>query len=214
MPFRPRVSDRWPVGGVAPQPLPAGRLSGRDLRLATPPAGPAIDLPRGRGLTIAPADAPILGPADVIPAQVAAAIDPGGLRREVFGFLPYWELTDSSTRLDWEKLSTIAYFGVGAAANGDLQRRNADGTTTVGWSGWTSSKLTSVINAAHASGARVVLTVQSFGWSSAGVDPPEGAARQRDRAGQPRPPDRGRRARPRGGRGQPRLRADRVDLRR
>ncbi len=118
---------------------------------------------------IRPVDAPTLDPSDVIPAQVAAAVDPGGLFREVFGFLPYWELTDSSTRLDWEKLSTVAYFGVGADANGDLQRKNADGTTTVGWSGWTSSKLTTVINAAHASGARVVLTVQSFGWSSTGL---------------------------------------------
>ena len=32
-----------------------------------------------------------------------------------------------------------AYFGVGAAGNGDLQRKNPDGTTTVGWSGWTSA---------------------------------------------------------------------------
>ena len=87
----------------------------------------------------------------------------------MFGFLPYWELTDPSTRLDWPTLSTIAYFGIGAAANGDLQRKNADGSTTVGWSGWTSSKLTGVINTAHANGTRVVLTVQSFAWSSSGV---------------------------------------------
>ena len=64
-------------------------------------------------------------------ADLAAAVDPGGLKREVFGFLPYWELTDSSTRLDWEKLSTIAYFGVGAAGDGhppeDEQRRLDDG---------------------------------------------------------------------------------------
>ena len=57
--------------------------------------------------------------------DLTAAVDPGGLKREVFGFLPYWELTDSSTRLDWEKLSTIAYFGVGAAADGTLQKRTA-----------------------------------------------------------------------------------------
>src|SRR5439155_15373459 len=52
------------------------------------------------------------------------------------------------------------------AANGDLQRVNPDGSTTVGWSGWTSADLTAVINAAHANGARVVLTVQSFAWTS------------------------------------------------
>ena len=54
---------------------------------------------------------------------------PAALRREVFGFLPYWELTDSSTRLDWEKISTVAYFGVGADGNGNLheaERRRLD----------------------------------------------------------------------------------------
>ena len=112
---------------------------------------------------------PHLAPFEAPHGDLAAAVDPGGLKREVFGFLPYWELTDSSTRYDWEKLSTVAYFGVGAAANGDLQKRNGDGSTTVGWSGWTSAKMTGVINAAHASGARVVLTVQSFAWTSAGV---------------------------------------------
>lgn len=102
-------------------------------------------------------------------ADLAAAVDPGGLRREVFGFLPYWELTDASTTLDWEKLSTIAYFGVGAAANGNLEIENKDGSTTVGWSGWTSSRLTEVIQTAHANNTRVVLTIQSFAWNSSGV---------------------------------------------
>ena len=39
--------------------------------------------------------------------------------------------------------------------------------------------MTSVINAAHANGTRVVLTVQSFAWTSSRRRPPEGAARQR-----------------------------------
>ncbi len=166
VPFTPRKTDRWAVGGVRPTSLPAGRISGRAMRQETGPT----TLPRsvdGRA-AVGSVDIPYLAEDGPV-ADLAAAVDPGGLRREVFGFLPYWELTDSSTRLDWEKLSTVAYFGVGAAADGDLQKRNTDGSTTVGWSGWTSSKMTSVINAAHASGARVVLTVQSFAWSSAGV---------------------------------------------
>jgi spore germination protein YaaH/flagellar hook assembly protein FlgD len=87
-----------------------------------------------------------------------------GLRRQVFGFLPYWEL--SSATLRYDVLSTIAYFGVGANASGDLIKRNADGSASAGWSGWTSSRLTSIIDAAHHSGVRVVLTVQAFGWST------------------------------------------------
>jgi spore germination protein YaaH/flagellar hook assembly protein FlgD len=169
VPFKPRTSDRWTVGGVRPQQLPAGRLTGKALRTAHAPAPLAPSVVQPPAAAVGAVDAPYLDPSASTPAELAAAVDPGGLKREVFGFLPYWQLTDTSTRLDWETLSTIAYFGVGAAANGDLQRKNSDGSTTVGWSGWTSAKLTSVIDAAHSSGARVVLTVQSFAWSSAGV---------------------------------------------
>jgi len=174
IPFSPRAADRWAIDGVRPVELPAGRASGRAIRESAPglgdgklrarrPGGP------GAGPAVGAADVPYVDPAAGASADLAAAVDAGGLKREVFGWLPYWEVSDGSTRLDWEKLSTVAYFGVGAAGNGALQRRNADGSTTVGWSGWTSSKMTSVINAAHANGTRVVLTVQSFAWSSAGV---------------------------------------------
>ncbi len=168
VPFTPRPADRWTIDGRRALPLPAGRLSGSTIRSARPDAsgsaapGALRPAPRPTG----PVDAPFVDPAAAISTHVAAVVDPGGLRREVFGFLPYWEIADPSTTLDWETLSTIAYFGVGAAANGDLQRTNDDGSTTVGWSGWTSSNLTSVIDAAHANGARVVLTVQSFAWTS------------------------------------------------
>jgi spore germination protein YaaH/flagellar hook assembly protein FlgD len=168
VPFTPRPADHWAVDGQKPHMLPAGRLNGSDIRRTQPALGErsATSSAGSPARPIGPIDAPTLDPAAATPAHLAAVVDPGGLRREVFGFLPYWEIADPSTQLDWEKLSTIAYFGVGAAANGDLQRVNPDGSTTVGWSGWTSSNLTSVINAAHANGARVVLTVQSFAWTS------------------------------------------------
>ncbi len=176
VPFKPRAADRWAVGGVRPRELPAGLLGGKALRAARRPGPPIRDDPPaaaatvfGDGPNVAAIDRPSVDPASAPMADLAAAVDPGGLKREVFGFLPYWELTDSSTRLDWEKLSTIAYFGVGVAANGDLQEKNADGSTTVGWGGWTSAAMTKVMNSAHASGARVVLTIQSFAWTSAGV---------------------------------------------
>ncbi|MFL5675044.1 MAG: glycosyl hydrolase family 18 protein [Chloroflexota bacterium] len=169
VPFKPRKGDRWVVGGVTPRELPAGRLSGTAIHDAKTPQRPMGVAPAEPVVAVGPADLPYLDPATAFVAQPAAAVDPGALKREVFGFLPYWELSASSTRYDWEKLSTVAYFGVGASGAGNLQKRNSDGSTTVGWSGWTSSKMTSVINAAHASGARVVLTIQSFAWSSAGV---------------------------------------------
>src|SRR4029078_4550050 len=89
-----------------------------------------------------------------------------GLRRQVYGFLPYWEVNGASTKLNYNVLSTIAYFSVGATAAGNLKKRDADGTRTTGWGGWTSSSMTSVINAAHRKGTRVVLTVSVFAWPS------------------------------------------------
>ena len=173
LPFTPRSEDDWAVGGHEPQPLPAGRLSGQSIRSSVPGARsgaePGAATKPEPGPIVTTLDRPILDPEAAVRADLVAAVDPGGLRREVFGFLPYWELTDASTTLDWEKLSTIAYFGVGAAANGNLELRNKDGSTTVGWSGWTSSKMTEVIQAAHANNARVVLTIQSFAWNSSGV---------------------------------------------
>jgi spore germination protein YaaH len=169
VPFKPRASDQWAVDGARAVELPAGRASGRALRESAPGQINAPSSATTPGPTVGAADIPYVDPASAIVGDVAAAVDPGGLKREVFGWLPYWEVSDSSTRYDWETLSTIAYFGVGAAGNGDLQRKNTDGSTTVGWAGWTSSKMTSVLNAAHANGTRVVLTVQSFAWSSAGV---------------------------------------------
>ena len=220
VPFRPRPGDPWQVDGARPRALPAGSLSGRALRDA--PNGPSIAAPaRPRP------DLPIVDPAAVIaadgatwtsadgpaPIELAAAVDPGALKREVFGFLPYWELSDSSTTLDWEKLSTIAYFGVGADGKGNLIKQTKSGAATVGWSGWTSSKMTSVIDAAHASHARVVLTVQSFAWSSTGLARQKqllgSAAARANLATQIAGGGPGARRRRR----QPRLRADRLGLR-
>ena len=186
--FGPRPGDQWPVGGVTPTTLPAGRLDGKAIRAqdaapdkdrptrtggAGAPAGP-VDLPSGDTATadadLASFQTPPVSGATTPTIQPDAVITPAGLRREIFGFLPYWEVSSSSLRLDYAKISTIAYFGVGADAAGNLQKRNSDGTISVGWSGWTSSRMTSIITAAHASHTRVVLTVQSFGWSTSGLD--------------------------------------------
>jgi spore germination protein YaaH len=200
--FKPRSHDHWAVGGAAPRALPAGRLSGRQLRDAAklssgtptpvapaasepppatepaPPADPAPSADPGASApTVDPAvDQPIIDDSQRIPAdgaswtmtgadpaaELTAPIAPGYLKKEVFGFLPYWELSDSSTTLDYAKISTIAYFGVGASATGTFEN-------TPGYTGWTSAALTNVINAAHQNRTRVVLTVQSFAWSAGGV---------------------------------------------
>jgi spore germination protein YaaH len=168
VPFRPRASDSWQVGGHSPRALPAGTLSGRDLLLAADDkAAPSPD-------PTAPIDAPAIDPSDAPAADGASATLPSSsgdvsldgtrLRRQVMGYLPYWEV--SAATLDYELLSTIAYFSVGADKNGNLLKTNPNGTPTTGWAGWTSSRLTSIINSAHAKGTRVVLTISVFAWTT------------------------------------------------
>ena len=181
VPFSPRFDDGWTVDDGAPRRLPAGSATGRAMAATGQGAiwAPSSTAPQARAPESRPgAPGPVDGPASgrAIPAEPVSAVvtteqraaPPGAtdLRRQVFGFLPYWELADRSTRLDYRLLSTIAYFGVGVDADGDLVRRNSDGSTTVGWAGWTSSRMTSVIGAAHRRGTRVVLTVQSFAWTT------------------------------------------------
>jgi spore germination protein YaaH len=130
VPFRPRRGDTAMVGGAAPVALPAARGSAG--------ATPAIT-----------------GPALVTPAAAG-----NYLRREVFGFLPYWEL---GSTLDYSTLSTVAYFGIALNTDGTLAKSGN------GWNGWVSTTLTSMINAAHGHNTRVALTVESFAWDSNGA---------------------------------------------
>ncbi len=98
------------------------------------------------------------------PATAVAAALPNGLRKEVLGFLPYWLLDAGSLQwMQYQLVSTIAYFGVAARSDGTLATTSG-GSPTAGWSGWNSSAMTGVINAAHARGVRVVLTVTMMAW--------------------------------------------------
>ena len=96
----------------------------------------------------------------------AAAADPGvqpradvdsPLSHQVYGYLPYWRLNASTaTQLDYNLVSTIAFFGLGIKASGDID---------MAWAGtqaYLSTNATAVTNAAHARGVRVVPTFQLF----------------------------------------------------
>jgi dolichol-phosphate mannosyltransferase len=179
----PPSASGGPVGSAGPAPTDEALPSAEPAPVGEPsPAPSASTDPTPEPSTGSPIDSPTLDPSDVVAATGAswsmaeAATDPSTdaavgstLRREVFGFLPYWELNSSSTTLDYARISTIAYFGVGADGSGNLMKRDSSGATSVGWSGWTSSKMTSLINTAHTNRTRVVLTVQSFAWETGGA---------------------------------------------
>jgi spore germination protein YaaH/putative cell wall-binding protein len=90
---------------------------------------------------------------------------PNNLSREVLGFLPYWMLSDSdvTSTMRYDLLSTIAYFDIVLNSDGSIIRSGP------GWNGWNSAALTAVMNAAHARGVKVVLTVSMHGWDAVGA---------------------------------------------
>jgi spore germination protein YaaH len=99
-------------------------------------------------------------------APVAHAADPGiqprvkgiaPLDKQVYGYLPYWRL-DAGTagRLNYNLLSTIAFFGLGIKKDGNID------TAWRGSTAYLSANAVAVTNAAHARGVRVVPTFQLF----------------------------------------------------
>ncbi len=133
---------------------------------ASPPTVHAEMLAENAGLTLdlAPGEKPLpmsASGAGNVAADGAITSLPNGLRREVLGYLPYWMLSSSHlSSLRYDRVSTIAYFSVGAQSDGTL---NMDPAST-GWGGWTSSQMAGVINKAHQHGVRVVLTVTMMAW--------------------------------------------------
>ena len=95
-------------------------------------------------------------------AATSAPPDP-----EVFGFAQSGEVSSDDWRQDFNLglLSTIAYAFVNISANGSLV------TTDSGYQGFWSAGATSMINAAHAAGDRVVVSISDHGGISvAGVN--------------------------------------------
>ncbi len=128
------VGNAQLVGNEAPEALTADRATTTTVNLpsATVPPAPA-------------------------PPSLAAA--PPLRPHEVFGFAPYWTLSQSSG-FDLSQISTIDYFSVGVNANGTLDESGP------GWNGYLSQDFASLITRAHAAGDRVVLTVNDFDQSS------------------------------------------------
>jgi hypothetical protein len=104
-----------------------------------------------------------LAPLRAVPAAAAdPGIDPRAdvpslLSHQVYGYLPYWRLNSGTAdQLDYDLVSTIAFFGLGIKATGDID------TAWVGTKAYLSGDAVAVTNAAHAKGVRVVPTFQLF----------------------------------------------------
>ena len=127
---------------------------------AKPAASELSGGPGVRGLNAIDDARHALDPLDLAPTtstpipRVASASSPV-LRREVFGFAPYWNLSKYA-QWNYSLLSTIAYFGLDVNLDGTFATQGG------GWNGWNSADLTSMINMAHQNGDRVVLVIKNF----------------------------------------------------
>ena len=233
--FRPRAGDGWEIDGRAPRALPAGTVSGRELLGDTAGDDPAVAGRRPRRDVRAGADP---GRQPLARCGLRRAIDrsvrdpgrrrghrasachrrsprprrhpppPAGLRLPpVLG----GERRGPRLRgpLDDRLLQRRQ-----RRRTGNLLKRNTDGSTTTGWSGWTSSRddLDHQRRPPERDPGRP--DDHDVRLDERAGRRPGRAARQRDRPAQPREAGRGRRPGPRCRRDQPRLRADRVRLRR
>lgn len=125
-------------------------------------AGATLGLASVDPVAITPLE--LAAPSGTQPAVSTLAALPNGMRKEVFGFLPYWMLDAGSLQwMQYQLVTTIGFFGVAARSDGTLAT-SSGGSPTPGWSGWNSSAMTNVINAAHAKGVKVVLTVTMMAW--------------------------------------------------
>lgn len=78
---------------------------------------------------------------------------------EVFGFLPHWTM-DGAANIDFDTLTTLAYFDVKVAESGDLI------TNDPGYESFNSRRATEIFREAHESGTRVVVTISMMNNAS------------------------------------------------
>lgn len=73
-------------------------------------------------------------------------------QKEVFGFIPYWNI-DKTDNIDFETLTTLAYFDIPVKGSGDLD------TQSHSYKVFKGEKATNLFKKAHEHGTRVVLTL-------------------------------------------------------
>ena len=106
-----------------------------------------------------PATATSAVAAQPLAAGLRTAFNNYGLQKEVFAYAPYWALSQHNT-WDYKVMSTIAYFGLAVAWDGNWIE--SDGGNT----GFYSADFTDMVNKAHAAGDRVVLVIKGTGQAA------------------------------------------------
>ena len=158
----------------------------------------------GRGIGQSPsAPPPVGGSAPVAPLASVAPAVPGAPRvraladKEVFGFLPYWELGGRCRDRRPGQADHARLVRGRGGPQGPAHPQSSDGTVPLGYRGWTDPAWKALMAEAQAKGVRVVLTVERFSWDAGAraktiklLQQPQGThpAGQRDRGSSWSPP--------------------------
>jgi len=118
-------------------------------------ASPSVAAPSATSSAVA---SPSLAPVgDYDPAKFGFAAK--GLRGEVMAFVTTSQVDDALARLDFGATSTIAFFSLVAGSNGSINQDTR-------WRSWTGPLVDQLIERAHASGTKVVISLARFSWSA------------------------------------------------
>ncbi len=166
-------------GTSAPTPSPAPGSPGASVTTAPPTVAPATASPAGGGAPSAPPPPVVPSPASAVPSAAPSASpsvapappdvawDPRkfgfaakGMSAEVMAFVTRGQLPYAIKTMDWDVVSTVAYFSLEVTRDGTIDRDNG------GWLGWNGRRMDLLIEKAHEHGSKVVLSLERFAWSA------------------------------------------------
>ncbi len=85
----------------------------------------------------------------------------GTPKREVFGFLPYWMISEGDN-IPFTGLTTISFFGIEMDGDGNIVTGYDDGTADRGWLMWNGPEITQAIRRAKAEKIKTQITLKAF----------------------------------------------------
>lgn len=99
------------------------------------------------------------------PVQIKLTVN-GQLKKEVFGYLPYWVI-DRADDINIKLLTSVAYFGLEVGPDGEIIKESADQKTQEAWSRWQNDKtLDDFIRKLKRNKTKVLLTFKAFNASN------------------------------------------------
>ncbi len=96
------------------------------------------------------------------PSQIKLTLN-GAIKKEVFGYLPYW-VTDKLDQIDTKLLTSVAYFGLEVGPDGDIIKNYPQNPQiSEAWNRWQNDKsLITFLRKQKANRVKVFLTFKSF----------------------------------------------------